>query len=141
MRKVLRKNQRSLKNKKIMKVTKLAGGCLLIVGIIIISYSLFTSYKIFNGKSSAPIIFEAKEEENKVAPPQQKTQDLKSQQDRLLEEKMQEQLQEQLKGMMPAGYFPKLLNLIAWSIFAGILIFGGTQISQIGIKLINHSTK
>jgi len=124
-----------------MKIPKFVGWFLLIAGIIIISYSLFTSYKIFNGKSSAPIIFETEEEENKVAPPQQKTQDLKSQQDRLVEEKMQEQLQEQLKGMMPAGYFPKLLNLIAWSIFAGILILGGAQISQMGIKLLIPSTK
>ena len=120
-----------------MKLAKLAGWLLLIGGIIVISYSLFTSYEIFNGKLSAPIIFEAKEEGNKVLPPQQKTQDLKSQPEQLL----QEQLQEQLRGMIPADYFPKLLNLIAWSIFAGILIFGGTQISQIGIKLLNHSTK
>lgn len=124
-----------------MKLTKLAGWFLLIGGIIMISYGLFASYKIFNGKSSVPIIFEAKEEGSKVVPPQQKTQDLKSQSDRLLQEQMQEQLQEQLKGMIPTDYLPKLLNLIAWSIFAGILIFGGTQISHLGIKLLISSIK
>jgi hypothetical protein len=31
---------------------------------------------------------------------------------------------------------PKLLNLLSWSIFAGILIFAGAQIAGLGIKLI-----
>ena len=43
---------------------------------------------------------------------------------------------EQLKGIIPVDSVSNLLNLIAWSIFAAILIFGGAQIASLGIKLI-----
>jgi hypothetical protein len=37
---------------------------------------------------------------------------------------------------MPSDFMPLLFNLIAWSIFAGILIFSGAQIAGLGIKLL-----
>lgn len=53
-----------------------------------------------------------------------------------IEAQLQGLLQEQLKGLLPAGSIPQILNLMSWSIFAGILIFGGGQIAGLGIKLI-----
>jgi len=43
---------------------------------------------------------------------------------------------EQLKGMLPVDTLPKILNLAVWSTLAWILIFGGAQISSLGIKLL-----
>jgi hypothetical protein len=43
---------------------------------------------------------------------------------------------EQIKEMLPADAFSRILNLFVWSIFAGIFIFGGGQIANIGIKII-----
>jgi len=45
-------------------------------------------------------------------------------------------LGEQLKGLLPTDMLPKISNLAIWSILAWILIFGGGQISSLGIKLL-----
>jgi len=104
------------------------GWILLLVGILIIFWSLYSSYNIFTAKTPAPEIF--KEKEEKVLSPEVKPGDLEAQ--------MEKMIGEQLKGILPADSIPQLLNLISWSIFAGILIFGGTQISGLGIKLIKR---
>ena len=107
---------------------KIIGWFLLFVGIAIIFYSLFTSYQIFTTKTPAPEIFKVTEKE--TISQKGKVQDLEAQMEKMLEE--------QLKGMIPTDSLPKLLNLLSWSIFAGILIFGGAQISNLGIKLIKE---
>ena len=103
---------------------KFLGLVLLFLGLIIILYSLYSSYNIFNAKNQAPEIFAIE----KVKSMSGQTQDIEAQ--------LQNLLQEQLKGLLPAGSVPQLLNLMSWSIFAGILIFGGSQISGLGIRLI-----
>jgi len=107
-------------------VKKILGTTLLFTGLIIIFYGLYSSYGIFTAKKEAPVIFEMPEQ-SQVA---QKggAQDLQAQ--------LQGLLGEQLKGILPADSTAKLFNLISWSIFAGILILGGAQISGLGIKLI-----
>ena len=100
---------------------------MLLGGVVIILWGLYSSYNIFTGKARLPEIF--KLEEEKTAAPQQGTiSDLQTQ--------VQETVGEQLKELLPSNTIPKLLNLITQSILAGILIFGGAQISGIGIKLI-----
>ena len=102
---------------------KLLGWVLFFLGLIIIFYSLYSSYNIFLGNDSAPEIFTIQEQREKetvngVSPG------------------MEEIIQRQLKGMIPEGSATDLLNLISWSIFAGVLIFGGAKISGLGIRLI-----
>lgn len=101
------------------------GFVLLFGGLFIIFYGLYSSYNIFTGKEAAPVIFGVVEQPS-VA--KAGSQDLQAQ--------LQEMLGNQLKGMLPAELMPKFLNLFSWSIFAGILILGGGQISGLGIKLI-----
>ena len=107
-----------------MKFRKIFGWLLLLAGVIIIFWSLYSSYNIFTAKAEVPEIFKIAESTLS----QKETQDLEAQ--------MQEMIGEQLKGIIPVGSIVTLLNLIAWSIFAGILIFAGGQISSLGIKLI-----
>jgi len=104
---------------------KILGYPLVLLGLIIIITTLYGSYEIFTGKIPVPSIFPTPQEE---AVSGNKTQDLQKQ--------MEETIRKQIGDLIPADSLPKLLNLISWSILAGILIFGGTQMAGIGIKLI-----
>jgi len=106
--------------------TKILGWVLLLAGVLIIVWTLYSSYTIFTGEAVMPEIFEMGEE--KVLPQNGGTQDLQAQ--------MEEMIGEQLKGILPVDTLPKILNLTVWAMLAGILIFGGAQISNLGIKLI-----
>ncbi len=106
-------------------IKKILGLILLFGGLIVILYGLYSSYNIFTAKTAAPEVFKIETQGVTVAPGAQGA-----------EAQMQKIIQEQLKGILPAESIFGLLNLIAWSIFAGILIVGGGQISSLGIKLI-----
>jgi len=103
--------------------TKIFGWILLIAGVIIIGWTLYSSYNIFTGKTNIPEIFSLSKESN-----QKPAEGIEAQ--------MREMMGEQLKAILPVDTFPKLLNLLVWAILAGILTLGGAQISSLGIKLI-----
>ncbi|HDH99159.1 MAG TPA: hypothetical protein ENF68_00530 [bacterium] len=109
---------------------KIFGWLLLFTGLAIISWTLYSSYNIFYKNQPLPCLFRV-QEERAPAPPSQRL-GLEAQ----LEEKMKEAMTEQIKEIIPPGTIEKLLNIIAWSVFAGILIFGASQISSLGIKMI-----
>jgi len=115
-----------------MKSFKFFGWILLALGLIIIFYSIFNSYNIFTGKSQPPTIFKIEEKEKTISSQRETTQGLKEEAEKLAEEK----LKEQLEAMIPVDALPRILNLASWSILAGILIFGGTQIASLGITLL-----
>ena len=114
-----------------MDYAKIFGWILLIVGVLVIGWTLMTSYSAFTGEIEVPGVFEA---------PGQDTITQKEGGDMSLEEQLQQQMQtaigEQLQGILPADSIITLFNLMAWSILAFILIFGGGQIAGLGIKLI-----
>ncbi|MFC1663577.1 hypothetical protein ACFL0A_00375 [Patescibacteria group bacterium] len=105
---------------------KIFGWILLFLGIAVIIYSLYSSFNIFTGKTAVPELFKMTEQETSLSQ-KGETQDLQGQ--------MEKMIGEQLKGILPVDFISKLFNLIAWSIIAGILIFGGFQIANIGVKL------
>ena len=105
---------------------KIIGWILLIIGLAVISWGIFSSYQIFSNKTEAPEIFKASTEESLS---------LKDQ-DYGIEQSIQNMMGDKIKEMLPASFLPLLLNLTAWSIFAFILFFGGAQISGLGIKLM-----
>ena len=111
-----------------MNFTKILGWVLLLAGVLIIVWTLYSSYNIFTAKTAMPEIFEMGEE--KALPQKGGAQDLQAQ--------MEEMIGEQLKGILPVDTLPKMLNLTVWAMLAGILIFGGAQISNLGIKLMKH---
>ena len=108
---------------------KIFGWVLLVAGVAIIGWTLMSSYNIFTGKAAAPEIFELPREE--VQAP---TGEITGIQD--IQAEMEKMIGEQLKGILPIDTIPKMLNLAVWSMLAFILIFGGSQISGLGIKLI-----
>jgi len=106
-----------------MGIKKIAGLVLLLLGIILICWTLYSSYNVFTGRSEAAEVFSVPVEEASVLP----------------EEMTEEQiLEEQMRMALPidAGALPRMLNLLAWGVLAFILIFGGGQIAGIGIKLM-----
>jgi hypothetical protein len=113
-----------------MSLTKVVGWITFFVGILIIIFTLYRSYNIFTGKISPPEFF--KIETKEVTPSQKKTPTSLEE----IQKQMGEVLAEQLKEILPKESLTKILNLAVWSILAGILIFGGSQISSLGVKLI-----
>ena len=110
-----------------MKYSQIIGWVLLFAGIGIIGWTLINSYNIFTAKAVLPEFFEVPKEE--VVTKKEGTQDIQAQ--------MEQMIGEQLKGVLPADSITKLLNLVVRSTLAFILIFGGSQISSLGIKLIH----
>jgi len=104
-------------------IKKILGIVLILIGLAVIFYGLYSSYSVFSGKTPAPEIFQAPAASKVTA-----SQDIQVQ--------LQNMVTEQLKGMLPADSITTFFNLISWSILAGILIFGGSQIAGLGIKLI-----
>jgi len=109
-----------------MNFTKILGWVLLLAGVLIIVWTSYSSYNIFTAKTAMPEIFEMGKEE--ALPQKEGAGDLQAQ--------MEEMIGEQLQGLLPTDTIPKMLNLAVWAMLAGILIFGGAQITNLGIKLI-----
>lgn len=87
-----------------------------------------SSYNIFTAKTEVPEFFKVPAEE--TVSQTSGTQDIQAQ--------MQNVIQEQLKGVIPTNSIIGLFNLAVWSMLTFILIFGGTQIAGLGIKLIKN---
>jgi len=112
-----------------MVLNKIIGYLLLVVGLVIIGWTLYQSYNIFIGKVSAPIIFKT--------PITQKNLEKSNVAD--LQQQLERTVQKQITELLPSDTVPKILNLLSWSILAGILILGGSQIAGLGIKIIKQT--
>ena len=104
--------------------SKVFGWFLLIVGLLIIGWTLLSAYSIFSGKTAVPAFFDNQEVIN-----QEELADNSSQLESMITEKLQ--------SFIPAESIIDLLNLMVWSMLAFILMFGGSQIAGLGIKLIS----
>lgn len=109
------------------KTNKILGYFLLLFGIAIILWSVYSSYHVFTGKTAAPKIF--KVEEKSALTPQ------KGAKTQTPEDLINESLGEQIGNLLPTGSILALFNLISWSIFASILIFAGSKIASLGVSL------
>ncbi|MGB3988292.1 MAG: hypothetical protein WBK67_01200 [Minisyncoccales bacterium] len=107
----------------------LAGWVLLSLGVILIIWILYTSYGVFTGGRIAPNIFE-KEEIVSVEKPKVSV-DLNDP-----EIDLNQIMAEQIQSTIPFDAIFDILNLISWSILSFIVIFGGSKISGLGIKLL-----
>ena len=114
-----------------MNSTKIFGWIILVTGLVIIFWVFHSSYNIFTAKAEAPEIFKSEIKEESTA-----TKGKIPTTPEEIQAEMEKMVGEQLKGILPAEAIPNLLNLVAWSIFAGISILAGSQISNLGIKLI-----
>lgn len=112
-----------------MIYNKITGYVLFAVGLLLIIGTLFYSYRIFTGSALAPVLFKP------LVVQGDKTSTPSTIQEQL-QQQMDTTIKEQLLKMLPADAIPKILNLMSWSVLAGILIFGGGQIAGLGIRMI-----
>lgn len=114
-----------------MEATKIIGWITFLAGVLIIIFTLYYSFIIFSGKIPPPQFFkiEAKEVTSKGKIPTSPQE---------IQKQLGQMIAEQLKEILPVDFLPKILNLIVWSILAWILIFGGSQIASLGIKLLKQ---
>jgi hypothetical protein len=113
------------------KLQNLFGWILLLAGLIMISWIIYSSFNIFTAKTAAPEIFKVKTE-NQGQAVKGKTPTTQAE----LQKQMENLIGEQLKTILPLDTLPKLLNLICWSVFATFLVFAGTHVSGLGIKML-----
>lgn len=111
-------------------ITKITGFVLLALGLVIILGSLYSSYNIFTGATKVPQVF--KFSQQTLTPVKDQASDPQSQ----LEQSLGNMLGEQIKGILPQDVLPTFLNLISWSMFVGLAMLAGSQIANLGIKLI-----
>lgn len=103
---------------------KTIGWLLLFLGVALIVGTAYYSWQIFSAKITSPEIFQVPLEIvlKKAAGSEA--------------EQMQEMVTQQIEKLLPADSLSKLLNLIAWSIGAAILILAGGKIAGLGIQLL-----
>ena len=112
----------------IIPIQKIFGILLVVAGLTILGFSLFQSWQLFTGEATAPALFSSNEQTIQEVISQEQADPLQQQLDSILDE--------QLGKLLPADSIPQMLDLIAWSIFASLLFFGGAQVSSIGVKLL-----
>jgi len=117
-----------------MSINKIIGWVFIFLGVVMIFYSVYSSFNIFTGKKLAPEIFSISLEQ--VSKYREEEVDLNQDLEEQAKNQAEEMVKQQLGKMIPDGSFPKFFNLISWSIFTGILIFAGSKISEIGIRLV-----
>ena len=103
-----------------MTGNKIFGTILLILGIVLILWGLYNAYNVFQGETVLPQVF----------------QDYSIESVDSAQNEMQVLLDSQLEKVIPAGSLLKMLNLIAWSIFTGIIFMAGSKIAMIGVRLM-----
>jgi len=110
-----------------MNFAKVFGWIILVAGLIVIVWTLVYSYNIFTAKAQVPELFQSEEGTA-----------LQSLGSLNIQAQIQEMINQQLQQALPAGFIARIMNLASWSILAFILIFGGGQISSLGIRLIKQ---
>lgn len=113
-------------------VRQIGGLLLLLLGLGIIIFTLVESYNIFMGRDDVPQLF--RPEEFSGTSPSDETEEggLEGE----LKDIIREQTQSQINKIMPSSIIAKTLNLLAWTLFAGIAVFSGARIGGLGIKLL-----
>ena len=120
-----------------MNIKKFFGWGLLIVGLIIIFWSLCYSYNIFSAKTEPPKVFNFEKKEL-INTSSSQSSDLKPSSEEELQAQMQKIIGEKIEELIPAEFLSKLFNLLSWSIFVGLLVLISGKLCSIGINLIKN---
>ena len=102
-------------------INKIIGYILLAVGLLLIMVPLYQTYNIFSGKTPPPVVFKtAPVSEPKNTNPFD----------------IGQQVQNAVTKALPIDLINSTLNLVSWMILLVVLMFGGGQIANLGIKLL-----
>ena len=134
---------------------KVVGGVLLVAGLAIIGYSIYSGVNVFLKTQAPPEIFKPIEAAEPVDP-NSATSDLKSNVSKDLQKNIPEvnsaDLQkifagnlnpETIKSIIPPeifNYAPRLMNYSVYSLFLWVLVIAGGKVSALGISLIKTNS-
>jgi len=111
-----------------INMKKIFGWVILIIGILVIAWGIWTSYQIFTGEIPVYEVFVpesstslTKDKINLNLP---------------MEQQMQQIIKDQIGQIFPQETLFKFFNLSAWWIFMMILMLGGGKLANIGINLL-----
>jgi len=99
---------------------KIIGIILLVLGLLMVGWSILYTYNIIQGKTDLPEFFFSQEVEE-ISPQSNE---------------IEETVREQIENILPQSSVYRLLNLIVWAIFAWIVILAGGKISSLGIGML-----
>ncbi len=108
------------------------GGAIFILGFFIVVFTMIFSYNVFKGKVPPFEIFKAEEKSLSI-------ENIPETSNFQIEEMFQEMIRDQISEFLPAENMMLAFNLGSFSMFAFILIYGGSQISIIGIRILYGS--
>jgi len=119
-------------------VIKITGLVVLMAGILGITGTLYYSFKIFTGAVSVPKVFSEEDLKRKDAGsvPEEGADPEEN-----MENMVRRELDNQFKKIAPPSVIAKLLNLLTWSIFAGIATLAGGKIAGIGLSMLRSKNK
>lgn len=101
---------------------KTLGYFLVLIGLILIIYAIFSSYMVFTGKSDFVVFFEAQESISSDGS--------------FLGQEINTIIESHLNDIIPSDWIATTMNLTIGSILYFILIFAGFNISKIGVMLL-----
>jgi hypothetical protein len=116
-----------------MESSNIIGWLTFAAGILIILFTLYYSYNVFTGQLEVPQIFEVKVD--KITTPAAPVSGFPTSAEQV-QEMISQQLKNQLNEMISQESLFKTFNLATWAIGASVLIFGGSKIAELGVKLI-----
>ncbi|MCX6790730.1 MAG: hypothetical protein NTV62_00875 [Candidatus Gribaldobacteria bacterium] len=114
---------------------KLLGWTLLVVGLVAIVLGLLDSWQVFKGYKKAPEIFKTQATAGGV----KINTDIPGVNTDLLQKQLQDSINQQMGGILPAGSIAEILNLLSWSIFIFILFSASAKIAGIGVNLLKEN--
>lgn len=138
------------------------GWLVFIVGLGLVAATIAVSFNYFTGKQEFPRVFKFSQMMPKVyaqavneasAGERAKLDDqikkleemsksmtdygLSGQQALDPQQQIQGAVNQAITNILPAGTVEKILNMVAWSVFATFLVYAGAKIAEIGIKMIS----
>jgi hypothetical protein len=109
---------------------KIFGWIILIIGILVIVWGIWTSYQIFTGQIPVYEVFTSETIEGTSLA------DTKINLNLPMEEQIQQIIKDQIGQIIPQESMFKFFNLGAWWIFMMILMLGGGKLAIIGVNLL-----
>jgi len=109
---------------------KIFGWVILIIGILIIVWGIWTSYQIFTGQIPVYEVFIPETSNGASLTGSEINLNLP------MEQQMQQLIKDQIGQIFPQETLFKFFNLSAWWIFMMILMLGGGKLASIGINLL-----
>ena len=109
---------------------KIFGWIILIIGILVIVWGIWTSYQIFTGQMPVYEVFTSEASNSTSLTGSGINLNLP------MEQQIQQLVKDQIGQIFPQETLFKFFNLSAWWIFMMILMLGGGKLAGIGINLL-----